>query len=143
MPEDSSLLEQIQAHFAQYTRPGDYINRHHCQECAEHYQELLDVPVEQLEYVHVENPGWDATCFLSSQGFRYYFPALARIADQNRQVWLAVLVNRLGLHCVESFSQEDRVLVKRLLEYWWRYEDIDEWDRTDIGRVLETWYSDV
>lgn len=140
MPE--AIIEEIQAHF-QYPRPDDYINRYHCSECEEHYQELLNVPVEKLEYAHLENQGWDPTCFLSPDGFRYYFPALARVADQNRQVWLPVLVNRLGLHYVQTFSPQDRALVKRLLEYWWLCEDLEEGDRTDIGRVLETWYSDV
>lgn len=136
----TDILERIQAHFAQYGRPPDYINRHHCSECEAHYQELLEVPVEKIEYRHVENPGWDPTCFLSSEGFRYYFPGLARIADQHREDWLGVLVSRLGGWQVESFSAEDRALVRALLEQWFLCEDVSEWDRTDIGRVLETHY---
>jgi hypothetical protein len=131
------LLERIRAHFAQYPRPHDYINRHHCGECEEHYQELLEVPVEKIAYAHVENAGWDPTCFLSSEGFRYYFPGLARIADQHREDWLGVLVSRLESWQVESFSAADRALVRELLEYWFLCEDLSEWDHTDIGRVLE------
>jgi hypothetical protein len=141
MPEGQDIIREIQTHFSQYKRPENYINRFHCQECEEHYQELLEVSADQISYTHVENPGWDPTCFLSPDAFRYYFPGLVRIAEQHRQDWLPTLVGRLGVHFVDSFSREDRALVKRVLEYWWLCEDITEWDRTDMGRVLETWHS--
>lgn len=135
----AEILEAIQAHFSQYHRPADFINRRHCDECEAHYRELLEVTVEQLQYKHLENQGWDPSCFLSPDGFRYCFPGLARIADQHRADWLGVLLSRLGLHYLDTFSPQDRTLVQQLLRYWWLQEDVSEWDRTDIGRLLEAW----
>lgn len=142
MLQGQQIIQQIADHFAKYPRPDNFINRHHCDECEEHYQELLDVRVDQISYTHVENQGWDPTCFLSPDAFRYYFPGLVRIANQHRQDWLPVLVSRLGLHYVGTFSPEDRALVKGLLEYWRLCKDLSEGDQTDIGWVLET-YGDV
>lgn len=136
MSQPASILEEIRDHFARYDRPADYIDRAHCCECEEHYIELLDVTVDSIGYVHVENPGWDPTCFLSPAGFRHYFPGLARIADGHPDHFLEALAMRLSGHYVELFTAEERDLVRRLLEHWWTFEDISEWDRRAVERAL-------
>jgi hypothetical protein len=41
--------------------------------------------LESLSFEDVGNPGWNPTCLLSQEGFRYWFPALVRIACEDQQ----------------------------------------------------------
>ena len=136
MDDGHAILEELRTQFASYSRPDDFIDRRHCCECEEHYAELLDVPVEAFEYAHVENQGWDATCFLTPDAFRYYFPALARVAQENPLDWMQALVMRLPLHYTDSFSPHDCALTVRLLEHWWTRSDLDEATRHAIAGAL-------
>jgi hypothetical protein len=130
------ILHEIAHHFARYTRPDDYIDRTHCCECAEHYAELLDVTVDDLRKEHVGDGAWDPTCFLTPGAFRYYFPAMARIADEDRG-WIEMLAPRLSLWYVDSFDDSDRDLVRRLLEEWWGDPQTPEWTRLAVERALD------
>jgi hypothetical protein len=136
MADPDRLLEEVRVHFAQYPRPDGYINAGHCCECAEHYAELLDVPVDALAKEHVGDGAWDPTCFLTPEGFRYYFPALARIAEADRD-WLEILTPRLSLWYVDAFTPDDRAFVRRLLEHWWLDDDTAEWTRLAVERALD------
>ncbi len=136
MPGSTDILDEIRIHFARYSRPDDYIDRAHCCECEEHYLELLDVPVDALSKEHVGDGAWDPTCFLTSDGFRYYFPGMARIADADR-FWIDIFASRLALWYVDSFSAEDRVLVRRLLEHWWLDDGTPDWERLALQRALD------
>lgn len=126
------VLDEVRAHFGRYSRPDDFIDAAHCCECAEHYAELADVTVDDLAKEHVGDGAWDPTCFLTSEGFRYYFPGLARIATEDRD-WLEMLLPRLSGHYVECFSAEDLALVQRLLDEWWLDEGTSEWTRDAIS----------
>jgi hypothetical protein len=141
MADGTDLLAQVREHFAQYARPDDHIDRSHCCECAEHYAELLDVPVDALAKDHVGDGAWDPTCFLTADAFRYYFPGMARIAESDRW-WLEILAPRLSLWYVDTFSPADRALVKRLLEHWWADEDTPDSVRLGLERALDH-YTDV
>jgi hypothetical protein len=35
---------------------------------------------DTLAVADVGNPGWDPICFITGEGFNYYFPTLARLA---------------------------------------------------------------
>jgi hypothetical protein len=136
MASNDELLARIAEHFARYARPDDYIDRGHCCECAEHYDELLDVPVEALAKDHVGDGAWDPTCFLTAGAFRYYFPGMARVADEDRW-WLEILGPRLSLWYVDAFSAEDRVLVKEILEAWWADDATPDGPRLAVERALD------
>jgi hypothetical protein len=130
------LLDEIREHFSQYVRPADFIDRGHCDECAEHYQELVDATAETITYEHVENPGWDPTCFLSPGGFHYYFPGMARIADQHRDDFLEAFVMRLNGYFDALFTATERRLVRRLLESWWLDDSLSDWNRGAVEQAL-------
>jgi hypothetical protein len=134
--ELAELLHVVDQHFARYERPNEYIDATHCCECAEHYEELRDVTVGQLTKEHVGDGAWDPTCFLTTEGFRYYFPALVRIASADRD-WIEMLAPRLVRHYADCFSTEDRRLVRLLLEAWWADEATPEWTRLAIERALD------
>jgi hypothetical protein len=87
---DDEIFQAIRAAFADCRRPEHFTNYTHCEECHEHDEVLCAHDVDTLALDDVGNPGWDPICFISPQGFAYYFPALARLAlapadDQNDQ----------------------------------------------------------
>jgi hypothetical protein len=137
MDDRSVILAEIRRQFAPYERPTDFIDGNHCCECAEHYAELEDVPVDDIDYRHVANAGWDPTCFLTPEAFRHYFPGLARIAEEHPEDFMLTLVMRLPVHFAESFSADDRAVVGRLLESWWLRDDLDELTRNHIEHAIE------
>jgi hypothetical protein len=141
MTELESLTRQIEERFAAYPRPVDYIDQDHCDECAEHYQTLLDVAPADLTKDHVGDGAWDPSCFLTADAFRHYFPGLARIAVADRG-WLAMLAPRFGLWYVDSFDTGDRRLTRRWLEALWLDPGTDERQREDIELALSYFQHD-
>ena len=136
MDGTEGVFSQLSNRFARYQRPEDYIDAGHCDECREHFEELANVLVTDLSKEHVGDGAWDPTCFLTPPAFRYYFPGLARIAEQDRD-WLEMLLPRLTIHYVDDFDPGDRELVRRLLEHWWEDEATSEWLRLAIESVLQ------
>lgn len=130
-------LERVASHFARYERPTDFISRYHCDECAEHFLTLLHVQVADLTWAHVGDGAWDPSCMLAPDAFKYYFPALARIADADREGWLDMLIARLPLHYTTTFTREDWLVVQDLLEYWWLDEGLSQFVRDGIERGLD------
>jgi len=79
MPTDADMLRIINKAFAGCRRPDHFTDYTHCAECAGHDGVLRSRDVHTLQIEDVGNPGWDPICFISSEGFTYYFPALARL----------------------------------------------------------------
>ena len=77
---DAEILARIRQAFAECARPEHFTDYRHCDECAEHDEVLRSRELETLSMADVGNPGWDPICFVSPEGFRYYLPALARLA---------------------------------------------------------------
>jgi len=80
MPSDADILQKVELAFAGCHRPDHFTDYAHCEECAEHDEVLRSRDVDTLKIEDVGCPGWDPICFTTSEGFRYYFPALARLA---------------------------------------------------------------
>jgi hypothetical protein len=80
MQSDADILQTIKQAFAGCLRPEHFTDYKHCDECAEHDEVLRSRDVDTLQIEDVGNPGWDPICFTTSEGFTYYFPALARLA---------------------------------------------------------------
>lgn len=80
MQRDDAILQVIQGAFAECRRPEHFTNYTHCEECAEHDAILRSRDISTLRIEDVGNPGWDPICFITAEGFAYYFPALARLA---------------------------------------------------------------
>jgi len=80
MQTDAQVLRTVKEAFATCRRPAHFTNYTHCEECAEHDELLRSRDSDSLSFDDVGNPGWDPICFVSPEGFSYYFPALARLA---------------------------------------------------------------
>ena len=129
------LIDELFKLMSPHQRPADFINRNHCEECEEHYTELVDISVSELSYKEVENPGWDPTCFLSDQGFLYYLPGMIKIAEEHTD-WMTYLLSRLE-NKKQLLSIKEAQLIQRIVEGW-KYKELEVWDRQDLERVVES-----
>lgn len=60
--------------------PENFTNRDHCDECAEHDETLRSCTPKSIDLEQLGNPGWDPICFVLPDAFKYYFPAMVRLA---------------------------------------------------------------
>lgn len=128
------LIDELFELMSRHKRPVDFINRNHCEECEEHFMELVDVSVTELSYKEVENPGWDPTCFLNDRGFLYYLPGMVRIVEQNPG-WMTYLLSRLE-NKRDLLSNQEAQLIRKIMEGW-KHKELEIWDRQDLDRVVE------
>lgn len=77
---EADIMAGLDRAFAGVRRPEHFTDFTHCEECREHDELLRARDRETLAVADVENPGWGPVNFLTPEGFRYYLPALARIA---------------------------------------------------------------
>ncbi len=78
--DDAEALRAIEEAFRGSPRPEHFTDYRHCCECAEHDELLRSRDLDTLGIADVGNPGWDPICYITDEGFRYYLPALARLA---------------------------------------------------------------
>ena len=123
--------------FSRYAKPSNYIKREHCAECEEHYQALSGIDRSTLHYAHVENQGWDPTCFLVPEAYRHFLPSLARIADQHRD-WILPFVSRLEGYQCENLSTAEVACLRKLLLRWNNSPDVMGYEKMMIERLLQT-----
>ncbi len=143
-----NLLEEAIELFGNTPRPEHFTDYTHCCECAEHDETLSRESIETLSCEHVR-PGWDPLCFISPEGFQYYFPALVRLAleGSGESYFLDSLVFHLELDGkanarFQQFTSEQRAYVVKLLSYLveTRAAEIDENLDTDaLFRTIEIW----
>lgn len=61
-------------------KPENFTNYKHCEECEEHDQTLRNGSIDSIGLEELGNPGWDPICFASTDGKKYYMPALIRLS---------------------------------------------------------------
>ena len=74
------VLEAVARAFDDEPRPENFGNYRHCCECAEHDKTLRAHSPETIGLDELGKPSWDPMCFATDEGYRYYMPALARLA---------------------------------------------------------------
>ncbi len=77
---DQEFIHFVGDLFAGSPRPKHFTDYTHCSECLEHDETLRAYTVETLTLEPISHWGWDPICFINPEGFRYYFPALVRLA---------------------------------------------------------------
>lgn len=80
MATDQEIINTVRYAFAAEPRPEHFTDHRHCCECAEHEALLASRDLDSLRVEDVNNAGWDPICFVTAAGFRYYLPALVRLA---------------------------------------------------------------
>jgi hypothetical protein len=141
-------LERARLLFGDIARPDHFTDYRHCCECAEH-DELLQSRDPQSIRCEDLGPAWDPMCFVTDDGFRYFFPGLVRLALEGTGE--TYFVGQLLFHLTSdgprnrrwsSFSPTQRLYVAQLLEHLveTRAEEIDRNRDTDnILRAIEIW----
>ncbi|MDH3375983.1 MAG: hypothetical protein OEQ39_03325 [Gammaproteobacteria bacterium] len=143
-----NLLDEAIELFGSTARPEHFTNFTHCCECAEHDETLRKHTIETLSYDCVR-PGWDPLCFISPEGFQYYFPALVRLALEGTgdSYFIDQLIFHLELDGKRNtrylkFTPEQRSYVVKLLNYLveTRADEVEEnLDSDALLRTIEIW----
>ena len=110
MPSDASIIQTVQQAFAKRRRPEHFTNYKHCEECEEHDQVLRSRDIYSLHIEDVGNAGWDPICFISPEGFAYYFPGLVRLALAEPAEPFGWYGNQLLFHLCSNGRRNERVL---------------------------------
>lgn len=146
------FIEEARQLFGDEVRPEHFTNHEHCCECAEHDATLQNSNPEQLTYDDLR-PGWDPLCFINPEGFRYYFPALAKLAIEGSGP--TYFVDRLVFHLeldgknnrrYEAFSPAQRDYVVRLLQHLIELHADEIEQNLDVERLfrtIEIWQGDT
>jgi hypothetical protein len=79
MRSDAEILRRINEVFSACPRPEHFTNYTHCEECLDHDEVLRSRDLETLGMADVGSGGWDPICYISAEGYAYYFPAFARL----------------------------------------------------------------
>lgn len=151
MQPDADILQRIQQAFESCRRPMHFTDHTHCDECAEHDELLRSRDLQTLRIEDVGNPGNDPICFATSEGFTYYFPALARLAlskpDEEYGWYGSVLLfhlvgdgrrNRRFMACTPDQRRIVVQFLKHLVET--RAAVVDEHcSADDLVQALEIW----
>lgn len=121
-------------------KPEHFTNYTHCEECAEHDQTLKQADIDQIGLEELGNPGWDPLCFSSSEGKKYYMPALIRLSLEtiHDEFYFGQLLfhlegdgedNKLFLSC----TKEQRRLVASFIDYM----TVQHLDKIDMHRYTD------
>jgi hypothetical protein len=80
MATDRDIIAAVRHAFGAEPRPEHFTDHTHGCECAEHDALPASRDLDTLRLEDVNNAGWDPICFVAAEGFRYYLPALVRLA---------------------------------------------------------------
>jgi len=118
MGSKADLIEQVRLACSDEPRPEHFTDHVHCCECAEHDATLRDAAPETIGLAELGNPGWDPICFVTPAGFRYYLPALARLAlGRGQAYYLGQFLFHMRSGRAAELTAAQRAGVLALLEY--------------------------
>ncbi len=131
------IKEDIARVFSCHGAPEHYTNREHCTECAEHDDTLRSYTPQSITLAQLGNPAWDPICFVLAPAFKYYFPALVRLAldSQGSDCYLEQFLFHLtyqgqGSRFFNHFSKTEREATLRVLRYI----------ELNMGELIEQWH---
>lgn len=108
MATDPEIIDLVGTAFGTEPRPAHFTDYTHCCECAEHDDLLSARDILSLSLEDVNNAGWDPICFITAEGFRYYLPALVRLALESAAPYNWYLPQLL-FHLISDGPQNRRV----------------------------------
>ena len=114
------ILAEIAAAF-DALRPDWFVNAAHCCECAEHEASLQAHDLDTLGLDCVGSPAWDPITFISNpEGFRYFLPALARLAcGHGDQYYLESFCFQLTQERIDAFNDRQKAsLTNQPVRIW-------------------------
>lgn len=141
-------IEQATQYF-KVKKPEHFTNYQHCCECFDHDQTLLTHNVKSIGWDELGNAGWDPLCYVTPQGFIYYFPALVRLCLESDETNYYLSQFLFHLICdgyknqfVEVFNLQQRQFVVDFLTYLIesKAELIEQYGDTDnLFLAIDIW----
>ena len=136
-PTEQYIIETFRRLFPVSRRPQVFMDRNHCEECAEHDDTLQSVDPETISFDEIGNPCWDPICFVNIEGFKYFIPGLTRLAldvsDDN--YYLGQFVFHLSTERIDSLSEQQREAIHDLLCYIRLRHKIAITDNFDLDNI--------
>ena len=152
--DSDKLIAEAKILFCGDARPSAFIrDTDHCCECAEHEATLQSHDQDSIGLEQLGNAAWDPICFISPAGYKYYFPALIRLAinDKDKTGYLDQFLLNLSFDGLEnerfkSFSEEQRQFVQNLLlemiDGFAISEEERNWLEPLVDKALQVWGSE-
>ncbi len=142
---DDDLIREALILFPESGRPAHFTDRDHCDECREHDDTLLAHTRETISFDQLGYPGWDPICFVNEAGFKYYFPAMVRLAlgGTGETYYLDQFLFHItqNTRC-NNFNEAQAAFVLKFLEYLLenRSDEIDDQlDGDDLLNAMVHW----
>jgi hypothetical protein len=144
-----TLVETAKLVFGDVARPAHFTNHTHCCECAEHDATFQAYTPDSISLNELGNPGWDPMCFATDEAFKFFFPAMVRLALEGTGD--TYYLNQFLFHIIEdgprnrrweTFSKNQRRFVVQVLEALLeqRAAEIDNnLDADGILTTIEIW----
>jgi hypothetical protein len=150
MATDQEMIDAVRHTFAAEPRPKHFTDHTHCCECAQHDAVLASRDVDSLRVEDINNAGWDPICFVTAAGFRYYLPALVRLAlvSATAEDWY---LPQLLVHLIGDGPQTRRVMCctagqrRAIVAVLWHVDEtrpaliVRYRIEDDLHRALEIW----
>ncbi len=146
------LINEATKVFGKVQRPEHFTNHTHCCECAEHDGTLRQYTPDTITREALGHAGWDPMTFATDTGFRYYMPALIRIAltktgdDYYIDQFLSQVVRDGPRNSRwEACTLAERAVVLKALRLMLeeRTEEVDNWlDADRLMQAIEIWSDD-
>lgn len=143
------LIEIAERLFGDVPRPEHFTDYRHCCECAEHDETFRAHTPGSIGPDELGSPAWDPLCFATEEAFRYFFPALVRLALQGTGE--RYYLSQFLFHLIrdgrrnsrwKAFSPQQRLFVVEVLENLLeeKAEEIDNNRDSDaILNAIEIW----
>jgi len=147
-----TLIDEATQIFGKVPRPEHFTDYTHCSECAEHDSTLRAHTAETITREALGHAGWDPMTFATDSGFRYYLPALIRMAltgsddDYYIDQFLSQVIRdgpRNSRWC--ACTVEERAVVHKALVWLLeeRTADVDNWlDADRLMQAIDIWSDD-
>ena len=140
MRSDSEALADVDAVFGPVPRPPKFTDHPYCSECEDHDETLQAHTRESLTANEIGSPAWCPITMITPDAFRYWMPALARLALEPEDPtwgWTGELLIQSHLRRNgprndrwEACSPEERACIARFIEHliYTRGEIIERYD---------------
>lgn len=153
MDSVEALINKAAKVFGKVPRPEHFTDYTHCCECAEHDDTLRGYTPDTITREALGHAGWDPMTFATDTAFRYYLPALIRMAltkqgdDYYIDQFLSQVIrdgprNSRWVAC----TREERAVVLKALHTFLeeRTEDVDNWlDADRLMQAIDIWSDDA
>lgn len=118
-PSDEAVLSEFCQRLGPVVPPRQFGNPAHCSECEDANQRLLSLTPDDLDAAFLREPsrswflGW-----MGFEGFCYFLPGFCRVALEQPESDLSVLLDQLKEKWVDQLAPSQKAALHDLLAYF-------------------------